>query len=267
VTVRVFAGCAPNGEDAESQAVLEYTLRKFASLPVEIIWMRQSRDADSPFQGWRTELWSTPFSGFRWAVPELSGFEGRAIYMDSDVIARADIAELWRQEIPAGKVVLAKGGAESWRYCVSLWDCAAAAKFVEPISVLRARPGSHRSMTEFYRKNPRLVQAFQGHWNCIDGEDFTDLGDPRIKIIHYSSEAHQPHLRHALPRLAAAGQRHWFDGRVLPHWRPELQALFDGLLEEAIAAGFTPEKYVPAGDPVAYRIASHKNYASHRWAK
>lgn len=42
--VHVFVGCAANGEDAESQAVLEYTLRKHSSLPVDIVWMRQSPD-------------------------------------------------------------------------------------------------------------------------------------------------------------------------------------------------------------------------------
>ena len=65
--VRVFVGCAPNHEDAESQAVLEHSIRKHASLPVDITWMKLSRDPVSPFSGWNTELWPTPFSGFRWA--------------------------------------------------------------------------------------------------------------------------------------------------------------------------------------------------------
>jgi len=37
----------------------------------------------------------TAFSAWRWWVPELYGHEGRAIYLDSDIVLLADIAELW----------------------------------------------------------------------------------------------------------------------------------------------------------------------------
>lgn len=271
--IRVFVGCAANGEDIESQAVLEHSIRKYASEPVEIQWMQLSRDLDSPWfsdgqgRGWRTDLWSTPFSGFRWAVPHLCGFQGRAIYTDSDVIFRADIAELWNQDMPRGKAVLAKGGQDSWRFCVSLWDCREAAKHIPPLPQLKSRKESHREMVLKCRNAP-FVGSFQGAWNVIDGEDFADLTDPRVKALHYSAEDSQPQLKHALPRLAASGLKHWFDGKVKPHWRPDLQAMFDAELEEAIAAGFHPERYMPAELFGAYKKQSHaKGYRSHRWAR
>lgn len=269
--IRVFVGCAPNGDDLESQAVIDYTLRKFASQPVEITWMRLSRDLASPFysdgaKGWQTQLWSTPFSGFRWAVPELCRFEGRAIYCDSDVIFRADIAELYEQAFKPGKIVLAKGGADSWRFCVSLWDCAAAAAIVPPLLRLRARPEAHRELMAKF-KGASFVQAFSGDWNNIDGETKVDIFDPSIKAIHYSSEAHQPQLRHAIPRLAKEGRKHWFDGEVRPHWRKDLVELFDRLLAEAIAAGYRPENYAPETLFGDYKKMSHKaGYRSHRFA-
>ncbi len=123
--VKVFVGCSANGEDAESCAVLEYSLRKNSSLPVEIVWMAQSRDLQSFWHGWNTSAWATPFSGFRWGIPAYCGFQGRAVYTDSDVIFLGDIAELWTQPMAPGAAVLAKGGG-SWRLCVSLFDCAAA---------------------------------------------------------------------------------------------------------------------------------------------
>lgn len=59
--IRVFVGCAANHEDAESQSVLEYTLRKYASDDLEITWMKLSRDPESQFycdiengRGWNT---------------------------------------------------------------------------------------------------------------------------------------------------------------------------------------------------------------------
>ena len=252
--VRVFVGCAPNGEDAESQAVLEYTLRKHASLPVEITWMRLSADPASPFSGWNTSYWSTPFSPFRFLVPSLCGFEGRAIYCDSDFIFMADIAELWSQEFAPGKCVLAKYADNAKRTCIALWDCAAAKPLV---------PGErYTDATDFQIRRLGVagsVQAFRGNWNCMDGEHYKSLNDPEIKAIHYSDEDTQPHLKYAVPRLEKLGLTHWFDGTIKPHWRADLVELFDRLYSEAIAAGYTPERYAPES-LFEYKLKSHKNY-------
>lgn len=268
--IRIFVGCA-SGDDLESQAVLEYGLRKHASQPLTIRWMQLSRDPQNPFysdgaKGWRTEIWSTPFSGFRWAVPALCGFQGRAIYMDSDVIARADIAELWNQPMPPGVCALAKCGKDTWRFCVTLFDCAAARPHMLDLPGLQSDPNAHRAMIAKF-KRARFVQPFRGNWNCIDGEDYASLDDPSIKAIHYSQENTQPHLVHALPRLARDSRPHWFDGAVRPHWRHDLINLFEAELAAAKAAGFAPENYAPAQPFGRYRIASHAAYSGHRWSK
>ena len=36
MTIRIFIGCSANGEDAEMAAMLEYTLRHYASEPLGI---------------------------------------------------------------------------------------------------------------------------------------------------------------------------------------------------------------------------------------
>lgn len=281
--IQIYVGVAANNEDLESQSVLEYTLRKYSSLPVNITWMKLSRSQTSPFycdpkndtgwKGWRTDLWSTPFSGFRWAVPALAWPAPRAIYMDSDVIIRADIAELWRMPLEPGKVLAAKGGAESWRYCVTLFDCDRLENLPQPwpipwFNTLRGDPESHRNAMKFFAGRPDLVQAFpaDANWNCIDGEDYADINDPRIKILHYSSEAHQPQLKYALPRLEREGGQHWFDGEVKQHWRQDIVDLFDREFAFAMAGGFSTEKYrrEPFGP---YVKASNANYTSHKWAK
>lgn len=245
-SIRIFIGAAPNHADAECQAVLEYSLRKHTSMPLEITWMILDGDPASPFycapngDGWHPQAWATPFSGFRWAVPELAGHTGRAIYMDSDVIAMADVAELWRQPFPAGAVVLAKPG--SWRLCVSLWDCKAAGAVLPKLAGLRAA-GAHSAMSHRFGRGSKLVGGFEGDWNCLDGEPYDALDDKRIKAIHYTSMPHQPHLKRARKRLAEVGRPHWFNGRTAPHWRPDLVELFDGLLVEAEAAGYPVSNY------------------------
>ncbi len=263
-TIRIFVGCAANGEDAESQAVLEYSIRRSASRPIEIVWMKLSRRPDSPFYsggpgGWDTSKWATPFSGFRWAIPSLCGFKGKAIYMDSDVIVMRDIAELWGQEFTPGKIVMGKGGA-GWRYCVSLWNCAAAAGHLLPFAVLRSQPDAHRKMTHLLTHRPDLRQPFRGNWNCLDGEKYASLDDPEIGAIHYTDMSTQPQLRRALPRLEACGKTHWYDGPIREHWRPDLVELFDRLLIEAANCGFTVADYLKDPEFGEYKKASMAGY-------
>lgn len=253
--VKIFVGCAPGGQDAECCAVLEYTLRKHASRPLDTTWMALSRDPASPFYsdpasgaGWQTSRWPTPFSGFRWAVPWLCGFHGRAIYMDDDMIVRDDIAKLWDQEFEPGKTVIAK---DTGRLCVSLWDCERAKDFVLPVEGLQAISG-HSAMRTVMSANRSAVQPFvTGNWNCLDGERYATIDDPDIRIIHMTSMPHQPAVPHAMRRLAARGEKHWFDGTVTAHFRPELAALFGRLLIEAEANGFPVSRY-DSGETVKF---------------
>ena len=265
--VRLFVGVSSNGEDAESQAVLEYSVRKNSSMPVEIVWMKQTKDETSPLYGWATYTWATPFSGYRWAVPELCGFKGKAIYCDSDFIWLDDIAKLWNQEFEPGKVVMAKAGDNAWRYCCALWNCEAAQEYLLPISRMKSISMSHQRMMNFFSTNTEIVQRFDGNWNCVDGEDLTF---DQISALHYSDMSTQFHLPVAISRLAAAGQRHWFDGKTRPHWREDLQLLFDTYLDEASDAGYPVSSYIPKPSEIfgEYIKESQENYANaHKWSR
>lgn len=272
--IKLFVGCAPNGDDAESMAVLEHSVRRHSSVPVEITWMRLSQQANSPFYsaggvGWQTRKWATPFSGFRWAIPAMCKFAGRGIYSDSDVIFCQDLALLWRADM-GGRVIMAKGGVDSWRFCVSMWDCAAAEQHLPPLPAIQKNPDSHRQLQLKFRQQRGLVQPFGSiDWNVIDGEDFADLRNPHVGALHYSDEAHQPHLELALPRMAAAGRKHWFvanGGKVEQHWRPDVRKLFMDELLGAQAAGYHTESYVPSLPFGRVEMASRVGYSSNKWA-
>lgn len=243
--IRLFVGCAANNEDLESQCVLEWSLREHTKREIEITWMQLSRDSSSPWysdgrHGWATQFWTTPFSGFRWAVPEQCGWEGEAIYCDSDVIFLADIGELWDQKFQPGKIVIAKAGK---RVCVSKWDCAASKRYLPAMSALRGDPYIHRGLMDRFDAMAHIVQPFAGgDWNRLDLEPF-DLADRNVKVLHYTGIPTQPQLRHALPRLKKEGRRHWFQGLAREHPRHDLVRLFDKLLTEAIAHGYTVDRY------------------------
>ena len=252
--IKVFVGCAPNGEDAESCAVLEWSIHKHSTQAVQIEWMSMSHDPASHYHGWATERWSTPFSGFRWGIPARCGYQGHAIYMDSDVIVMRDLSELWTQDM-AGAVVLGKGGGK--RLCVSLWDCSMAEDVVLPLAELKADPTSHKRMGAIIRP---FINSFSGHWNVLDGEAFTDLKDPTICAHHYTDMSSQPQLRHALPRLASSGGSHWFNGTTRSHPHKDMEALFDEMLAEAIVNGYGPDRYIPAKPYGDYNKASLEYY-------
>ena len=239
MTCRIFVGCAPNHEDAESQAVLEWSVRKHSSMPVEINWMKLSNNPKSAFFVWDTRHWATPFSGFRWAVPSLCSYHGKAIYMDSDFIVLDDIAKLWNQEFQKDKIIIAKGGSE-WRICCSMWDCRAAEPYIAHYETLRASPDSHHNMTKFLRGSD-LVQSFEGDWNNLDARAGERLCD--ISALHYTNMASQPQLEYAIPRLAANGQRHWYDAPTKPHPREDVRSLFAELLQEAGVNGYPVSRY------------------------
>lgn len=254
--IRIFVGCSANGEDAEAAAMLEYSLRKYASDRLEINWMKLSRDPSSPWysnpakrEGWNTVGWATPFSAFRWAIPHVCGYQGKGIYMDVDMVALDDIAKLNSQPIPPGKAILGKSNGNSFHHCVMVFDCAAIKPMLPSFDQLRTREGMYRNV----RNNVTSVMApFKNNWNCHDGEKYATLTDPDIKVLHFTKVETQPHLKWALPRLKNSGRMHWnahtlkSQTSALPHARADVQPYVDKLWEEAQAAGYKVEDYEPA---------------------
>lgn len=238
--IRLFVGAAANGEDAESCAVLEYSARKHTTGPLEITWLMQTHDRRSPLFGWNTSGWITPFSGFRWAIPELCGFKGRALYMDSDMIVRADLRRLWAMPIPKPAIGLARVEGRKLRTCVTLFDCARARNVLPPIRTLREMKDPKK------RVRPEDFWPMEPGWNCVDLRGVAGVDDPRLKILHYSAMESQPHLAMAAERLARRGLVHWYDGPRTIHPRIEVPSLFLEQLREAEAAGFRVSNYEPA---------------------
>lgn len=236
--IRLFVGTSAQNEDLEAMAVLEHTARKHCSMPLEITWMRQARKG--PWSGWNAHGWRTPFTGFRWGIPAVCGYEGRAIYTDVDFLFFADLAELWNQPIPSVGLVRNATGKLSTS-CI-LFDCARAKRHTPSLDELRRMGDAHGEMLRYFRRNLGLLSECSGNWDCPDLGG-TTIDDPAVKACHYTRIETQLHLKHAVPRLAAEGQRHWYQGEVRVHPRPELQERFDAELAEAIAAGYTLDRY------------------------
>ncbi|MGE6796259.1 glycosyltransferase [Psychrobacter okhotskensis] len=253
-TIRVFVGCDPNNCDLEQMMVLDYSIHKHTSVPVEIVWMQLSRDPNSYWysnpetgEGWNTTKWDTPFSGFRWAIPEYCDYSGHAIYMDTDVVILDDLLKLWNHPIDGKSIVAAKKVSKKTRMCTCVWDCSRAKSILPSVEKIMEDADSHKKIMEMIKKNPRLLEPFNDSYNCIDGES---LPIEDIKVLHYSDMGTQFSHKYSLKRIEEEGSKHWFDGEVLPHPRQDLVELFDSYYSEALANGYQLENYRvdPFGD-------------------
>ena len=282
--IKVFVGCDPNNCDLEQMMVLDYSIHKHTQHEVEIVWMQLSQDENSMWyscpskhEGWRTEKWATPFSGFRWAIPSYCQFQGRAIYMDADILVLCDLLELWQHPMQEQAVVIGKGGPQVARLCTCVWDCEKAKAYLPPLTELQSNPDAHIHMMQLLKTKPELVQKYTESYNCVDGES---LSAESIKILHYSDMGTQFSHKYSLPRLQSEGKKHWFDGQILPHPRQDLAQLFDRYYQEALDAGYRVENYriaefgtFPKASQVAYsgndvtRERAKKSWLSRNWKK
>src|SRR5262245_47213696 len=249
MTIRLFVGVGGNDEDLEFQAVLHYSLEKHSSEPIDLTWMRLSKDPKSFWyadprmkRGWRTDRWATPFSALRWGIPAACNFQGKAIYLDVDMIVMDDIAKLWNQEIIHG-AMLSKPEA----ICVTMYDNAKMGKILPSVDYIK----EPRRYLDVRRKvlNHGCIQRYKDNWNCLDlrkvsGGEYPDLHDPEIKVLHFTQIPTQPHLPYAIARLAKEGRKHWYQSMPpRPHHRKDAIEFFDKMLIDAQMNGYTLDRY------------------------
>lgn len=216
--VKLFIGSSFNGDDIEAERTYEYSLRKHCTEDLEIIWLRQSSDPESPLYGWDTSKWATPFTAFRWAIPELCGFKGKAIFTDVDMLNLRDISVLFNEGMDHKPI---KARYVHWRkqmeYSVMLMDCAALQAYIPPISDMKNIPTIHHILSKKMAK-PELICNLDPRWNCLDGEK---LKEEDIWQLHFTKMSSQP--------WAPA----WFKEPKSPHARKDLVALWEKYRDES----------------------------------
>ena len=222
--IRIFIGSSSNGEDAEIECAYEYSLRQNCSRELDIVMMRQTNDVDSWWGGWNTPRWSTPFSGFRWAIPEYCGFKGRAIYTDCDMINYRDISELLDIDME-GKPIAARRGNRfgGHEFCVMVFDCAAFEEHSMPVNRMKGIAESHHRFIRKFSGNTDLVHDIDPKWNVLDGENYR-IDD--IYQLHFTNMATQP------------WQPSWYTGQTKSHPREDVVKEFQTYVSYASNFGF-----------------------------
>ena len=144
--IKIFIGTGTD-EDRWIEQILLYTLFKNTKEKLDITFLRPSK-----FKDWRRNGWGTPFTCFRYAIPELCNFKGKAIYMDTDQMNFKDIAGLYETDLEGcafgmvwdglhdnGTVWKHTDKAKGW-FCdsVMLIDCEKAKEHILPIDRIKA---------------------------------------------------------------------------------------------------------------------------------
>lgn len=233
--VRLFIGSSANGEDALIEMAYEYTLRKNTERDLEIVWMRQTNDEKSFWHGFADQNWSTPFSGFRWAIPEYCNFEGRAIYTDCDMLNFHDIGELFDLDM-GDSWCLARDGRRfgGKEFCVILFDCAKFKDKIAPKEEWKHEPTAHHQYIQAFL-NPELTGRLCPTWNSHDGDVVP------FKQLHYTHMPTQP------------WKPEWFTGDPVEHHKQELVDLFWNAVACAEDVGYNAKDYSGEGN-VKYGI-------------
>lgn len=119
--LRIFCGA-----DRSQQLpfkVLAASIRRHASQSIDIRTIDNTLAPPAPDPRFAPY---TEFSFARFAIPALCGFQGRALYMDSDMLVFADIAELFRIPFDGARVLIEAGAdlSKGKQAAVMMLDCA-----------------------------------------------------------------------------------------------------------------------------------------------
>jgi len=207
--IKIFVGTSLQGQgDEAAEITLEHSLFKYSTEPVDVIFMRNEENG---FAGkFEHKKWVTPFSGLRWAIPEVCNFEGRAIYMDVDQLNLRDISILHNMDLKNRAFACRPD-----RLCVMVLDCAKMKEIVRPISMMQKDSNYHNSI---YQGMTNKGIHFDKRWNCLDGEG---LAISDIWHLHFTKMDTQP------------WKPNWFKGTHQKHERPDLVQLWEDHRDEA----------------------------------
>jgi hypothetical protein len=191
--VRVYVG----SQDAQMLAVkvLEFSIRQYASLSVEVFPLHQAR-IEHPMPREVRNRPRTPFSFQRFAIPALAGYRGRAIYLDSDMQVFQDIRGLWTLPFGDADLLAARDAGDDGRkpqFSVMLLNCEELRWDLAQI-VERLDRGELTYETLMYQMAvARKVRAgIDPNWNSLER-----YRDGETALLHYTDMNTQPWISRA----------------------------------------------------------------------
>ncbi len=180
--------------------VLEFSIREATTLTVEVSSIASFHRAIPLPRDLRNQP-RTPFSFQRFLIPELCGYQGRAIYLDADMQLFTDIGALWDAPMGACDLLTVSEGTQGRKgqYSVVLLDCERLQWRIESI-VQGLDEGRYTYEQLMYEMcvAENVGRTLDSTWNSLEKYE---LG--RTRLLHYTDMDTQPwvSLNNALSSL------------------------------------------------------------------
>lgn len=192
--IKVYVGTQV--EQLLAVKVLEYSIKKYTERIVEIIPLYmavESASIDIPIPSEPKLRPHTPFSFQRFAIPQLNGFRGRAIYMDSDMQIFRDIDELWTWNFDEAHLLSVYEPPNSGRppqFSVMVLNCEQLHwDVVDLVHQLEAGRWTYAQFVLEMAAADKIASVLPTEWN--DLERFTE---GQTALVHYTDMDQQPWL-------------------------------------------------------------------------
>lgn len=186
--IRVYVG----SEEAQmlSVKVLEHSIRRHTSMSVEVFPLHRANIKFA--QPKDPKNWPrTPFSFQRFTIPMLAGHQGRAIYLDSDMLVFRDLRELWSLPLDGADVLASRSAEHTDRrpqFSVMLLDCSRLAWTPELVieSLDSGRLNYEQLMHEMALAS-NVRAGIAPEWNSLEHYE-----PGRTALLHYTDMTTQP---------------------------------------------------------------------------
>lgn len=135
---------------------------------------------------------STPFTFFRYGIPQFCNYEGRAIYLDADQLLLCDIDELWQMPLDQNDALMCQAYRNGkWATSVMLFDCSRfrldlGEILTEVEEGLYSLEDLNYLTEQFRQKHPFQIGVLAPAWNSFDWYD------ANTKLIHFTNLRMQP---------------------------------------------------------------------------
>lgn len=187
MTIRVFV--ANTAGEWLPMKVLEFSIRETTRHPVEVRSIA-SFERPIPLPKDLRNQPRTPFSFQRFLIPELCGFQGRAIYLDADMQLFTDIGALWEHPMEGHDLLAVDEGNDGRRgqFSVMLLDCERLRWRVEDIVAgLDAGRFTYEQLMQDMCVASSVGRTLPATWNSLERHE------PGVtRLLHYTDMNTQP---------------------------------------------------------------------------
>jgi hypothetical protein len=193
--IRVFIGASPS--EWLPAAVLQYSIRKHASMSVRCDVLSDS-NIEFPMPRDPANRPRTPFSFQRFLIPQLCDYQGRAIYLDSDMLVLKDLRSLWKMPFNTADLLCINATDEKQklsRFSVMLMDCERLRWNIKDlIGDLDDGTYTYQSLVYEMAAAKEVSGRISPIWNSVD-----TFQRGVTALVHYSDMNRQPWLHDSHP--------------------------------------------------------------------